>query len=295
MTYDQLVAFLAVARASGFTAAAAALHKSQPAVSKLVRGLEEELGLGLFDRTAYRATLTEAGRLFYERATSVVEDTDALRSYGLELAGMVEPVVRLAVDAVTPLPPVLELLRSVQGRHPAVRIELRTERLGGVVAALRDGSVDLVVAAALGSDRRGLESAPFRRVAVLPVARHDHPLARCGTPIPPALLRAQAQIVLADSARGAEALSLNALEGGLRWTVTDLASKREVIAAGMGWGGLPEHVVADAIARGELVRLDVSEFEADGMDLRLMRRREGVRGPVAQALWHGLRRVGARE
>jgi DNA-binding transcriptional LysR family regulator len=65
MTYDQLAAFLRVASAGSFTAASQRLHKSQPAVSKLVRSLERELGLELFDRGAYRATLTDAGRLFY--------------------------------------------------------------------------------------------------------------------------------------------------------------------------------------------------------------------------------------
>ena len=62
MTFDQLVAFVAVASRAAFTAASARLHKSQPAVSKLVRNLEQELGVALFDRRAYRATLTDAGR-----------------------------------------------------------------------------------------------------------------------------------------------------------------------------------------------------------------------------------------
>ena len=66
VTYDQLVAFLAVADEGGFGAASATLHKSQPAVSKLVRNLEDELGVALFDRGQYRATLSDAGRLFRE-------------------------------------------------------------------------------------------------------------------------------------------------------------------------------------------------------------------------------------
>src|SRR5262249_24120397 len=76
LTYDQLTAFLAVAGEGSFTEASAKLHKSQPAVSKLVRNLEEEVGLELFDRRQYRATLTDAGRRFYERAASVIERTE---------------------------------------------------------------------------------------------------------------------------------------------------------------------------------------------------------------------------
>jgi DNA-binding transcriptional LysR family regulator len=78
------------------------------------------------------------------------------------------------------------------------------------------------------------------------------------------------------------------LVGGLRWTVTDVAAKKELITAGMGWGGLPEHVVADELASGSLAVLHVPEFEADSMELFAVRRRDRARGVVAQALWQGL-------
>jgi DNA-binding transcriptional LysR family regulator len=74
----------------------------------------------------------------------------------------------------------------------------------------------------------------------------------------------------------------------LRWTVTDIAAKKDLILAGMGWGGLPEHVVAGELESGELVALDVPEFEADTMTLFVLRRRDRVHGIVSQALWQGL-------
>jgi DNA-binding transcriptional LysR family regulator len=130
-------------------------------------------------------------------------------------------------------------------------------------------------------------------LALHPVARRDHPLATCGTPIPPALLRAHPQIVLRDSAHDPASPSLNVLEGGLRWTVTDVTAKRDVILAGMGWGGLPDHVVADALASRTVVRLQVPEFEIEVMELFAMRRRDRAHGVVAQALWAELKRNGA--
>jgi DNA-binding transcriptional LysR family regulator len=83
------------------------------------------------------------------------------------------------------------------------------------------------------------------------------------------------------------------VEGVLRWSVTDVAAKKEVILAGMGWGGLPEHVVADALASGELVTLDVPEFEVGAMELFAIRRRDRAHGVVASALWEELKRAGA--
>jgi DNA-binding transcriptional LysR family regulator len=259
-------------------------------VSKLVRNLEEELGVTLFDRGQYRATLSDAGRLFRERAAAVVEQTEALRTFGRQLGGRVEPVVRLAVEAVTPVEPILTILRTVQERFPVVRIELLTERLAGAVDALREERAEVAVATTLGAALTRLERVHFRTVRILPVAHRGHPLASCGTPIPPALLRAHPQIVLRDSANDPASPSLNVLEGGVRWSVTDVTAKRDVILAGMGWGGLPEHVVADALASRILVRLEVPEFEVRAMELFAMRRRDRPHGVVAQALWEALAR-----
>ena len=285
MTLDQLSAFNAVASLGTFAAAAAALRKSQPAISKLIQNLEAELELSLFDRRAYRATLTDAGKLFFERAAQVVADTEELRSFGLALARGGEPVVRLAIEAVTPLEPVLRALRDVQGLFPAVRYELRTERLTGAIEALRGGSADLAIAGAHGIDARTVISRRFGEVRIVPVVRHDHALARAGAPVPVALLRQHAQIVLRDSASGELRQTLNVLEGGLRWTVTDVASKRQIIEAGLGWGGLPEHVVAPGLEEGSLVALTVREFDVGAIELYTLRQKDRLAGPVAQALW----------
>jgi DNA-binding transcriptional LysR family regulator len=84
------------------------------------------------------------------------------------------------------------------------------------------------------------------------------------------------------------------LEGGVRWSVTDVTAKRDVIVAGMGWGGLPEHVAADPLASGVLVRLEVPECDVRAMDLFVMRRRDRPHGVVAQALWEALGRSDSR-
>lgn len=289
MTLDQLIAFHAVASLGTFAAAAAELHKSQPAISKLVQNLEAELGLVLFDRTAYRATLTDAGKLFFERAAQLVQESEALRNFGAALAGGGEPVVRLVLEAVTPLDPVLDVLREVQTLFPAVRYELRTERLAGAMEALRDASADLAITSSHGIDRKTMVGQRFRDVRIIPVARHDHPLARAGSPVPTALWRQHAQVVLRDSARGELRHSMNVLEGGLRWTVTDVTAKQQIIEAGMGWGGMPEHLVAAALRDGTLVALTVREFDVTLIELFTLRRIDRVPGPVAQALWSRLR------
>jgi DNA-binding transcriptional LysR family regulator len=289
MTIDQLLAFKAVASLGTFAAAAAELHKSQPAISKLVQNLEAELGLTLFDRAAYRATLTDVGKLFFERAAQLVADTEALHSFGLALGRGGEPVVKLVLEAVTPLDPVLAALRDVQALFPAVRYQLRTERLSGALEAMRDASADLAITSVQGMDPRTMTAQRFRDVRIIPVASREHALSRAGAPVPTGLLRKHAQVVLRDSARGDLTHSMNVLEGGLRWTVTDVTAKLQIIEAGMGWGGLPEHVVAPGLRDGTLVALTIREFDVSVIELSTLRRHDRLQGPVAQALWSRLR------
>ena len=187
----------------------------------------------------------------------------------------------------------MQILRAAQERYPTVRIELTTERLAGAADALREERADLAVATSLGVDAAKLEIAHFRTVRIIPVARRDHPIAAGGGAVPRALIRAHAQIVRRDSAQGADEPSLNVVKGVLRWSVTDVAAKKEVILAGMGWGGLPEHVVADSLASGELVALEVPEFAVGAMELFAMRRRDRAHGVVASALWEELKRSAA--
>jgi DNA-binding transcriptional LysR family regulator len=291
VTLDQLIAFHAVATRGGFTAASAFLHKSQPAISKLVQNLESELGIALFDRASYRASLTQAGKLFLERTTGVLEDAESLRRFGLALAGAVEPVVRLVLEAVTPMPGVVAALRDVEMQFPMVRYELRTERLSGALEALRDRSADLAITSTHGMDPNAMIAQPFHSVRIVPVVHRDHPLASHAGAVPAALLRDVPQVVLRDSARGELTQTLNVLDGGLRWTVTDVAAKLDIIAAGLGWGGLPDHVVAEAVRSGALVAMNVREFHVHSIELHTIRRRDQPFGPVMQALWARLARA----
>ena len=71
--------FVAVAEAENVTRAAAKLHVAQPAVSRQIRDLEEELGLALLERSAKAVRLTEAGRVFLDEARAVLAARGAMR------------------------------------------------------------------------------------------------------------------------------------------------------------------------------------------------------------------------
>src|SRR5207253_10001116 len=115
----------------------------------------------------------------------VVESTHALRAFGFALGGKVEAIVRLAVEAVTPLDPIVKILPAAEARFPSVRVELHTERLAGAAEALHERRADVVVATILGIDAAKVDAVPFGRVRNVAVPLRDHPLGTPRPPIPP--------------------------------------------------------------------------------------------------------------
>jgi DNA-binding transcriptional LysR family regulator len=103
-------------------------------------------------------------------------------------------------------------------------------------------------------------------------------------------MQSYTQVVVADSSSGAFAQSRDLLPGGLRWTVSDFAAKKEVLLAKLGWGGLPTHMIEDELARGELVALNVEGYQKRESHLFQMRKRDSDVGIVAQSIWEQLRR-----
>jgi DNA-binding transcriptional LysR family regulator len=122
---DELRAFLAVADAGGFTAAAKRLGLTTNAVSLRVQRLEEALGVRLFVRTTRSVAATDEGRSFYERVSKVLSDLDAaeadLRPDEKGLRG----TVRIAVPGAVATGPFLERLRELLETHPTLNVQTR--------------------------------------------------------------------------------------------------------------------------------------------------------------------------
>jgi len=97
MELDHVEAFVAIVRRGGFTRASAALHLSQPAISRRVHLLEGELGAPLFERIRGGAVLTEAGRAFLPHAEALLASMrDGVEAVGA-LRGADRGTVTLAV------------------------------------------------------------------------------------------------------------------------------------------------------------------------------------------------------
>ncbi len=147
VTLRQLVYFDALAHESHFGRAASRVAVSQPAISAQIRELETELGVKLVERLPGGARLTETGKQVAERAARVIAEvsdlTDLARVHQEALTGTLTLGV---IPSVAPylLPPLLPLVRE---RYPNIHLRVRESRTERIVAELREGKLDLLLAA----------------------------------------------------------------------------------------------------------------------------------------------------
>lgn len=141
MELRQLAAFVAVADELHFGRAAERLGIVQPAVSRLVRRLEGELGVTLFERTSHRVTLTPAGAMLAERAGTVLADVNAFADTAAELADGKTGAVR--IGTTEPMGPRLQLLlERFAAAEPGIQVDLQPAHTPDKLAALRNGELD---------------------------------------------------------------------------------------------------------------------------------------------------------
>ena len=134
--------FVCVAEMENVSRAALKLHISQPALSRQIRDLEDDLGVPLLERTAKSVSLTEAGRVFLDEARFVLERADQAIKKAQAVAGA---DIELRVGhSPTPTAPLLPaILRAYQRAMPQVRLRLYDWTNAENLRGLREGRLDL--------------------------------------------------------------------------------------------------------------------------------------------------------
>jgi len=169
--------FVEVARRQGFTRASETLHVTQPAISKVVKALEDELGTPLLHRERRRVKLTDAGRIVLERAQGVLDSLRVIEEEVVELAALRRGRLRMGMPpivGVTFFPP---LLAEFHQAHPGILLELREEGSHHIEALVMDRELD-VGAVVLPTDEKAFGTLPFVRDELRAVLHPSHPLAR---------------------------------------------------------------------------------------------------------------------
>ena len=142
----QLRAFCAAAQTENISRAAERLHSSQPAVSQLIKSLEVDLGLSLFERHGPRIQLTDDGRAFFDIALPLLEELDNLpATFAEHLGEITAGPLDIAAGESTILYLLPEFVKRFSTEYPQVELHLHNVTGRDGLAMLRNGEVDLAV------------------------------------------------------------------------------------------------------------------------------------------------------
>lgn len=177
ITLRRLRAFVHAADQASFTRAAGSMSLTQSALSLLIKGFEQELGVRLFDRHARRVTLTDAGKEVYPLARRVLNDVGDVSAAAEGLRGGQRGVVRVGCPVVlasTHMPLILARFKACRQEGHAQMLE---GEMPALVAAVASGDIDF----ALGPDAEappGVAAQPCFEHRQLLVCESNHALAR---------------------------------------------------------------------------------------------------------------------
>lgn len=179
MTLVQLRHLVCLAQTGSFSKAAQAQFLTQPALSRSIRALEDELGMALFDRIGRRIELTPFGRTTLARAQQLLSDADELQGSSRRHRSGEAGVLRIGMGSGPGAMLMTPLLMQTAQQRPQLRVEIARAGTELLVQALRERSLDALVV-----DARSLRPAADLRAEFVHemrgafMARRGHPLAR---------------------------------------------------------------------------------------------------------------------
>lgn len=177
MTLVQLRHLIALAETGSFSKAAQAQFLTQPALSRSIRALEDELGMPLFDRVGRRIELTAFGRATLERARLLVSDAEELQGSGRRSRDGERGVLRIGMGSGPGAMLMTPLLMTIALEHPQVHVEISRGGTELLVQSLRARTLDALVV-----DARSLKPAPDLRID-LQFEMHGAFMVRRGHPL----------------------------------------------------------------------------------------------------------------
>lgn len=277
----------AVAETGSLSNASSRLYKTQSAISQGIKQLESQLQIQLFDRKAYRLSLTPEGQQIYQHALRMLADEAEIKQIAKHLATGHEASITLAIDASYDLNRLTPILEKTQSEFPRTQIILRIEYLSGAFEALENHQAEMAICPMneLALQAVDLEFMSLYQGVLINVAaprlKLRHPHLNSVTE-----LRNEYQIVVQDSGVGSQGKNYSVKSGQRCWYANDFSTKKFLVMSGMGWGRLPDNRIEQELANGSLLELELRDLSSRIMlDFHAIKLRKQPLGPVASKLW----------
>jgi len=262
MTLEQLRVFVCVAERLNMTRAAEVLHITQSGVSASISALENTYGTPLFDRVGRRIELSAAGHAFLEEAEKVLHQVGTAQRALSDLSNLKRGVVSVCASWTIGNYFLPEIITQFQIAWPNLDVELQISNSADAVRMVVEGKAEIgLIEGTHGELALTNFRIPGDELCVF--VRPDHPWATGGVETPADLmaaswiLREQGSVTRSEFMRGIDALGLRSEHLDVRLELPSNEAVRSAVMAGAGPGALSRLAVADALAAGSLVRIDV--------------------------------------
>jgi DNA-binding transcriptional LysR family regulator len=251
MDTQSLQAFVEVAEVGSFSEAAETLHITQPAVSKRIAGLEQQLDCKLFDRIGRHIALTEAGKALLPQAQRILQSVTEAQHSIRDLQGSVSGSLSLGIShhiGLHRLPPVLQ---SFSKQFPEVSLDIDFMDSEQAYDQVLHGKIELAVVTLAQQ-----QLSPFKQQAIwqddlLVTVAPDHPLHQVEpveltslsqfTAILPGLNTYTGQII-----KGL--FQQHDLKLDVSMATNYLETIKMMVSIGLGWSVLPQTMIDDTVA-----------------------------------------------
>jgi DNA-binding transcriptional LysR family regulator len=281
VTLDQVRAFIAAADEGSFSGAARRLRRAQSVVSQTLANLEGQLGVKLFDRSGRFPVLTDQGRALLAVARAVEGNVDIFKARAKSLAGGLEAELSVAVDVMFPVETFIAAVAAFQKQFPTTLLKFDLES-SAVVEPVLDGRCAIGVVGSWSLERPQLTCEALLKFRTVMVVSPQHPLATHVGPIPPSVINTYVQLVHVDPA------DISPVYGpslsSKVWHLAHLGAKLAFLRAGLGFGGLPVHMLEEDLASGALVpiTLEDSRFAGQLVTISAIYRTDSPPGPAGR-------------
>jgi DNA-binding transcriptional LysR family regulator len=284
VTLRQLIAFLQVAEIGSFTRASEQLGIAQPALSLLIRELETELTLRLFDRTTRSVSLTDAGQEFRISATRIVEELNCAVKNAREFSERKKGRVTVAAPPLLSSVMVPQAIREFEKDYPGIKIVLADVTTERILEMVGQGEADIGVGT-FGLGDAQVDASLILKDSLLAFCRKDTELATLRTiswqnlPGQPLIFLSRASGIrrLADSMLEQTGLSLNP-----KFEVAHITTALSLVIAGLGVAVLPTYAWAAISSRDDVVARVLVQPEVS-REVSIIRARGRSLSPAADA------------
>ena len=274
MTLDQLEMLEAVLKAGSFKAAAKMLNKSQPSISVGIKKIEEEFGVQLFSRDAYRPQLTDQGRVLYKAGLDVLQSMRTFECKAKELASGIEPTVIISIDPLVNFSALRGSLTQIINGQTSTELVFQERILNENEQAVLSGKADIGIGI-ISPSQNDLEWQYISEETLVPSIAKTWVR---GSELNSEFLGKIPRIVVENQDEHHMPSK--------RCLVSSHHQKEQFILAGFGWGRIRKSFFNKNKTKLSLIDPQVTPY----LQLRMAIFKHKLKplGPTSQRLWHDL-------